>query len=165
MLICALFCCLETEENRYRNLIEKKEEYQTPTNSPGLQVNQTNDLEHDRIGALMILPSVDIDEDIFYYLFRCRNHELSRISGKCNVFEQYNNGLGPKLAIEVKPQHDTESVIAEFRQLYDQTIVDSVDIPEGVDIESLKSLIESMTKCKNVEVRFMSKDRICKVVG
>src|SRR5688572_211839 len=92
--------------------------YQEPTKSSGLQENQTTDLERDRICALMILPSGEIDEDIFYYLCRCHNQELSRISDKFNLFEPYKVQNRHKLAFEVKPQYDTDSVIAEFRELY-----------------------------------------------
>lgn|SRR6218665_1212306 len=161
--------CQELSTSKYNyckeNIRHEAEDRASTNNSPGLQENRTNDLEHERICELMILPSIDMDEDIFCYLVRHHNTELSRISDKFNVFEPYEVGQGQKLAIEVKPQYDTESIKEEFQQLYHQVIVDYLKIPEEVEVVSLKSLVETMAEFKDVELRFVSKERVCKIVG
>lgn len=139
------------------NVTESSSDVQRTTNS---------DEQRDRICALRMLRNVAVDRQVYDFLFRKRRSELSAISRRCSVFEEFDDGGCLQIAIEQGPGHDLDSIVSDLEDLRLQVTEQVVPFPADVCFDALEDSIRATTCCTDtVDLYFNSDVKICQMVG
>lgn len=121
--------------------------------------------DRDRNFALKFVRNVKVDRPVFNFLRRKEIDEMKRISGRCTLFESYEDGRSHRLAIQAKPGEDIEAIVTDFEGLCLQVTEQVIPLPDEALVGDFEEKVKAKLDMKKVDLYFAKDANICQMFG